>query len=189
MPNYTIFVEGKADKKFIQDILLKMFNNKDMAEIIPICSNSIYAQIPNIKKHIDSGRSIIVIFDADNNPQIIKDNIKKTESEIKSKIKYFLFPDNKSNGALEDLLLLCINASHKKIIDCFDKYKLCIQNADNRYSLPGKKAMVYAYCEALSIDGSDIKEIDRNYLNQNIWDLDSPSLNDLYRFLNSAIKI
>lgn len=79
--------------------------------------------------------------------------IKNTIEQIRNKlgnlanqVEIFLFPDNKSNGELETLLIQI--AKQNEFVECFDNYINCIESKDkeavkNIY----KKSKMYAYQE------------------------------------------
>lgn len=186
MNKYFIFVEGKSDKKFLKDYMEYLGIRKNI-EIVEIKSNCISAHKPTIERYNDLGYINIIIFDADNDPKRISKEIRQIEKEIKSTIDFFLFPDNISNGNLEDLILSCVHDKHKSVVKCFDSYITCISESNKQYSLPNQKAKVYAYCEALSQNGDNIKDCERDFLDKETWDLNAPMLDNLKSFLLRVI--
>ena len=76
----------------------------------------------DIKNEISEEADIIAIIDADNDRKNIIDRTTKG-LEIK-KEKIFTFPDNESEGALEDLLKpICIK---KEFFKCLESYQKCL---------------------------------------------------------------
>lgn len=107
---FKIFVEGKDDKRFYEDLLEVHFNLKNK-ELIVYCEgkDKLSKFDTNlIDVHKENGHSII-IFDADNDPKDREENIIKQITNIEEKhnikLNYFIFlqPDNKF-GALEHML-------------------------------------------------------------------------------------
>ena len=104
-------------------------------------------------------------------------------------MNFFFFPDNESPGDLEDLLLRIINPEHQIIIDCFQEYQGCLENVDD-YILPNKKAMIFAYCEALlpKKEAKKIREEHRDYLDEKLWNIHSEFLEPIKEFLRDIIE-
>ena len=93
----------------------------------------------------------------------------------------FLFPNNKDNGNLENLLINI--AVRKEIIDCFDNYIKCIKSLENT-NMPINKSKIYAYLDSIKgYDKNKIKEEKRDYLNKEIWDISNDFLIPLKEFL------
>ncbi len=177
-----ILVEGKADKKFIEDYIKYHYNNRNI--IIEINNGRDFNsnKIINIQKYIDDNYKLIVIFDADNdiNQSIsnIKINLKNYNLDDKD---IFLFPNNKDNGNLENLLINI--AVRKEIIYCFDNYIKCIKSLENT-NMPINKSKIYAYLDSIKgYDKNKIKEEKRDYLNKEIWDISNDFLIPLKEFL------
>lgn len=182
----SIYVEGKADKRFIEDTIKYLELDNILTPEIIITNG--YQGLKHYKQKIeltkDLGGLNIVIFDADQN---------KSEKEVSIKMmdeiaSYFFFPNNNDNGDLEDLLSQIINPDHKGILDCFEDYQTCVKDK-GEYILPNKKARIYAYCEAvLPKKSMEVQEDKRNYLDQEIWKMDSPAMNPLLEFLRICLK-
>ncbi len=184
----SLFVEGKADEKFVFDLIY--FLNPEFSNIVKIIPTNGFQNISKFKNQIektkDFGGQNLIIFDADDNIETKQDLIAKIAHELNLEIATFFFPNNSDNGCLEDLLSQIINPKHQGIIDCFEQYQLCLSKQETKYTLPNKKAKIYAYLEALlsSQKSAQIKEENRNYLDREIWDLDSENLTPLKNFLN-----
>lgn len=182
---YIILVEGKADKKFIKDYIKSQYQiDTDINDNIIIEENGGKSfnknNINNIQKYIDNNYKLVVIFDADNNFEEAKNNIKTNLNIDDNNI--FLFPNNNSLGTLEDILSNI--AVIKDIINCFDKYTNCIDSIPKTIT-PAKKSKIYAYLESIkSYDKKTITEDKRDYTNNNIWDLNDEYLNPLKQFLD-----
>ncbi|MBW5381947.1 DUF3226 domain-containing protein [Brachyspira pilosicoli] len=182
---YLILVEGEADKKFLKDYIRHNYNNfNENIKIEPNDGNSFNEKkIMHIKKYIDDNHKLIVIFDADKNIQNSIDNIK---NNLRNYNLYdediFLFPNNKDNGNLENILINI--AVRKKIMNCFDNYIGCIELLDDT-NIPVNKSKIYAYLESIKgYNKKEIKEDKRDYTNNKIWDIDSDYLIPLKTFLD-----
>lgn len=154
-----------------------------------------------IKKRIQEGEKILIIFDADNNYEESKQNIEKQLKELfkelgveaKEKENYdiFLMPNNKDKGTLEDLFEKI--AKCKDVLKCFDKYCKCIkivqkksmqekESTEVQIRLPPPKTKIYAYFQALGCiieenKGKKFKIDDR------FFDLENEYLKPLKNFL------
>ncbi len=186
----NIFVEGKADKKFIKDLLANLMRNIPHHVDIITCGgwNNLDKVENKFKENQDLDGNNLIIFDANNNPQIRRNNILEIGQNLGINFELFLLPNDSDIGNLETLLISIINPMHNNILNCFDNYIGCLrQNPD--YSLPSNKAKVYAYVEALLGD-SEIKyakEEYRNYLDNNHWQLNHSNLQPLKTFLLNNI--
>jgi len=109
----------------------------------------------------------------------------------------FLFPNNKYDGALEDLLENIINQTNKSIFDCWNKFENCLQGcASNEIkkelTIPAKKSKIYVYLETLlgksKKEKEKIKDPNREYKVAEHWDLDAEYLIPLKNFLEKYLK-
>ena len=187
----SIFVEGIADKKFIED-LFKSINPLNSIEEIIVTKG--YTNLKNFEPKISFTNDLegknYIIFDADQNKSDKIFEINRIENLLKCSIKYFFLPNNEDPGDLEDLLKQIINPTHQIIIDCFDHYQTCLNSNDYDYTLPNKKALIFAYCEAiLEKNSKQIKEKNRDYFNKKLWDIESEALNPLKEFLKKILKL
>ncbi|MEI0604731.1 DUF3226 domain-containing protein [Brachyspira alvinipulli] len=184
---YFILVEGKADKKFLEDYIKHNYNNFNENIKIEINNGNSFNEkkIINIKKYIDDNHKLIVIFDADNDIQNSIDNIKNNLTNYNLHDEdIFLFPNNKDNGNLENILINI--AVRKEIMYCFDNYTKCIESLNNT-NTPVNKSKVYAYLESIIVyneNEKEIKEDKRDYTNNEIWNIDSDYLIPLKTFLD-----
>jgi hypothetical protein len=181
----SIYVEGPADKKFISDVIKHLNPQIKIDEIIAIDGyTNLFKFENNISLRNDFGGRNFIVFDADENISDKIYEIKRINNKLNCKIEYFFFPDNSDTGDLEDLLIKIINPEHKVVLDCFENYQNCLSK-NNNYTLPNKKALIYAYCEALlsKKDSKYIKESNRDYLNEKLWNINATALNPLKEFL------
>lgn len=61
---------------------------------------------------------------------------------------------------------------HQDLYDCFDEFEACLHRRRDVYRLPGDKARVYAYCNALGIETRENK---RDYCDAKHWNLGQPT--------------
>jgi exosome complex RNA-binding protein Rrp4 len=218
-----IFVEGDADVKFISDYISHIISGlevkiqevkiqevkkrianifKDSEKIAVVHGLNGWTDIKNMKTDIsrykDEGDNVLVIFDADTpkNEGGFVDRKKEIEGYSLRLDGIFLFPDNKTDGALEDLLEKIINETNKPIFDCWEKYETCLKECaskkiEKELTTPAKKSKIYGYLEALIGETKEKKKIKdpfRDYKNTEHWNLDSDSLNPLKKFLLQHIN-
>ena len=94
-----------------------------------------------------------------------------------------LLPDDARTGCLETLLEELAAKRHQDLYDCFDEYEACLRRRTDVYRLPGNKARIYAYCNALGIETHENK---RDYCDAKHWNLDNAlALQPLKQFLRS----
>ncbi len=183
-----IFVEGKADKKFITDYL-SLFDSMEPDSIEYILLNgwtNIAKTTPKIRETNDMGGINLVILDADKNPVLRKNEIDTLKQKHDLEFDCFLLPDNQNPGTLETLLCQIINPKHSMILRCFENYEECLSQNRN-YFTPNLKSKIYAYLETLvpQNDKNLIQDEHRNYHNTEHWDLESPHLKPLRKFFNT----
>ena len=182
---YLILVEGIADKKFLEDYIKHNYNNFNENIKIEINNGNSFNEkkIINIKKYIDDNHKLILIFDADNDIQNSIANIKYNLTNYNLNDEdIFLFPNNKDNGNLENILINI--AVRKEIMDCFDNYIKCIESLENT-DTPINKSKVYAYLDTIKgYNKKKIKEENRDYNDNKIWNIDSDYLIPLKIFLD-----
>jgi len=145
------------------------------------------------------GRNL-VIFDCDSTTSgggVIKrsEELKRLKDAMNLDFSFFLFPNNKDEGAFEDLLLQIINPMHKGIVECFDQYEKCVGGQNEVlggvYETPNSKAKIYTYIASFRRSRSKterMKQGNWEFQNKNYWDLESEYLNPLKHFLLRNIK-
>ncbi|MDA3078928.1 MULTISPECIES: DUF3226 domain-containing protein [unclassified Campylobacter] len=178
-----IFVEGKSDKYFLEKYV-NFLNSQKTCNIetnIETCNgkDNLKMHLPTIENVINR-QKVVIIFDADDDLNKAKANIKKQLGDYFDKVEIFLFPNNKKVGCLEDLIEKI--ATKKENIDCFKKYLDCIKQKNQQIDLKNvKKSTIYAYLEAVGV--KDYKRVDFN--NQNYFDLSCGFLKPLKKFLEN----
>ena len=184
----TIYVEGKADKRFVEHVLTRDDLLELVEDIIPMNGYSALPMFaPKIRESLDMDRKVLVICDADDDPDEKHRIIDAVSAEVDREIPRFLLPDGKNTGCLEDLLRECVVDAHRRVLGCFETYEECLREF-GEYHLPNRKAMLYAYCEAMVGDSDEKRDDQRNYLDSSVWCLDSTALSPLRNFLKRAIS-
>lgn len=212
-----IYTEGIADVKFLKNYIEYCFFNKKNLDGFDhkksrfrnekFCITSIGGKdelenfLPSIQTQYDSGETILFVFDSDypNNNGGFQNRNEEIENILKeSTIKYnlFLFPNNKDDGDLEDLLIQIVKQN--EIFECWKLYEDCLSKrtflTDRQeclsYSLPARKTKIYAYLEALvgktNKEKELIKEMNRDYKNEAHWNLRHDYLSPLKIFLKKS---
>ncbi len=205
--NFKIFVEGIADKRFLEDFIsIHYSTNTQEDDIITtggwtklISSGKEGEMVRNkMTQHTDNGGVNLLIFDADNNRQTRTDDIKEWQKKYNLNFHIFLWPDNKKSGGLETVLENIINPSNQPIFDCWNNYEKClqeivIQGRTEPLTIPARKTKIYGYLESLleptESQKEKIKERNRDYTKTEFWDLHSNYLTPLKQFLDKHINI
>ncbi len=204
MKKVQIFVEGVADQKFFQDLIISWYGIKLSiggfqkgkflnGDIFNVEGKGIFEDEDKMKliapilklNHINSITNLF-IFDADT-IAIESENFRKYKTEFP--IEHFLLPNDESDGDLETLLQQIINPEHQAIFHCWEGYEHCLRSYEGKnYTTPARKTKIYAYLEALlgetKSQKKKIKETERDYQNPTHWNLNAPALNNLKTFLD-----
>ncbi|GAA9876011.1 hypothetical protein VN0658_07560 [Helicobacter pylori] len=181
-----IYTEGKSDRNFLGWYLnfLKYKDHFDMFDIEgkdKLISGEFLEKIDKIlnNKH-QTYKQVCIIFDADKKESQEIDagfdnKLKHICKELKEKgidfprEQIFLFPNNKDDGDLEDLLLGI--AKHKEFINCFESYLDCIKKKEHYKPIKNiRKNMLYAYLEVLGLENL--------YTKKNIFDIEGKVKNE-----------
>ncbi len=185
MIRVQIFVEGIADKKFLEDYLIHLGIDNCLVSAVG-GKDEIKLSKVDFEKNYKLGIKNVIIFDAD--------QISKTKLDFQSyefinefEIDFFFFPNNSENGDLETILENIINTDNSEIFECWSAYEICLDSKVKNYTTPARKTKIYAYLEALLGESKSqkkkIKEENRNYLTKNLWNLDSTYLDQLKNFI------
>ena len=189
MNNIQIFVEGIADHKFFQDLILEWYGSKfskgkftekntriELGDIFDMGGKNSFED-PIRMRFLDSiietlqieETPMLVIFDADvyNESQPIVDAFCANRG-----FNYFLLPYNgthpesgKNDGDLETLLQEIICPDNQVIFDCWESYESCLSGKPlvmteaGIFTLPARKTKIYAYLEALVGESNSEKDM------------------------------
>lgn len=192
---FHIFVEGDADKVFIEQYLHHIFGCS-----VPKCrvittngKDNLQATANQMREMSANGGINLIIFDADEDIDKRRLDILNWEEKEELDFELFLIPNDKDSGALEELLEKIINPVNRPIMECWENYekKLVTLDIPGRtpppLTTPAKKTKIYGYLEALlgktNKEKDQIKEKYRKYNNTQHWNLDNEYLEPLKEFL------
>jgi len=194
MADISIIVEGEEDIRFLQDFINVHFDKeykKDSFINIQGKTEKIYLSKQKILSSTGKGNKNILFFDADDK------DFDSTLKKIKAKASeldlafdsIFLFPDNKSKGNLETLLLQCINQKNKELLKCIKAYSECksVLKLDLSREIDEKEEF-YIYHGSFEKSGKS-KGTERSYLIEHIWNLKAEETKKLKDFLNMVFEI
>lgn len=106
----NILVEGNSDKKFFEDFLKFLgYNEYTVDTFGGIGKKDKLLPENKIKSKIDNNEICLVIVDADDNYSKRKQEIVDYQKINNLNFDFFIMPNNKDNGALENLLEHIIN--------------------------------------------------------------------------------
>lgn len=178
---WTVYVEGGDDRAFLDSLLNRLDITNVEIDLIGGGVHHLRTIKPNLRKRRDAGNQIAVVLDANSDFSRRSDELLKCKDRFGLPIdRFFLLPNHSKPGSLETLLERMAVTSHRRIYECFDNYRSCLQHFDESYILPNPKARIYAYCEAL---GENTRGSERDYSDPSHWNLDVPVLNPLKQFL------
>jgi hypothetical protein len=151
-----------------------------------------------MRKNTDNESVNLVVFDADTDFEKRKKEIENWKIEKELSFELFLLPNNKDIGALEDMLENIILDNNQPIFECWNRYERCLQSKTiegrtQELTTPAKKTKIYGYLEALlgttKQEKEKIKEKERDYKNEEHWNLDSAYLSSLKDFLLAHLAL
>jgi hypothetical protein len=182
----NIFVEGKSDQIFITLFLQDKYkltpNVIDMGGIHEGENILRRKIIDKIRRNEELSITNLVLVDADSNFEECKKELENLKIKENIKFDYYIVPDNKSNGRLENLQEMCLPNAEKAILNCFDSYIKCIKSKKNDFE-PPKGSKIYAYIEATQ--PKEVKEIMNG--NKPYWDFGQLP-DDLTTFFDTYYK-
>lgn len=181
--NFHIVVEGGEDLLFLKGCLNSLqipFSDECFKDLEGW--KKLDGYMPTIEEKQDKGVKVLIIFDANTDREARMKEINRMLGGVS--LPVFLFPDDRSEGDLEDILIKTIAPENKGIFKCFENYKECLGRCNHDYTLPNKKGKVYAYKEAT---GALRKRDKENQFNPKYWDFGSTALNPLKKFLTEHI--
>lgn len=218
MVTADIWVEGKADQKFLADVLKvwfglafdhKRFECKEEARRIDLKIRDLGGKNAflteknsrDFKDNLLNGVTNLVILDAD---VLAKQRsmIAMVKGDLGIDFPFFLLPDNIRDGELENLLEEIIHPDNQTIFACWTDYETCLKNQDNptrpghKFTIPAKKSKIYSYLEVLMGESDSEKELvkdpKRDFTIRNHWILDEtqkPVLKPLKEFLQKHLSL
>ena len=193
MPAVTIFVEGSADAKFVKDIAAKHYQlDLSIKEDIQFFGgkDKWHETAGLFRKSTALGKTNLLVFDADDDSATRRQEVLTKGQELGLSFEVFLLPDGNGSGDLESLLEMLIPEAKKSIIHCFESYESCLAGLNFEVFPNDRKTKIYAYAKSLAWlkkkrdDPDPAKEGNRDYLDDDIWDLDNNALSPLLNFLS-----
>jgi hypothetical protein len=215
MKDFHIFVEGDADRKFLHDYIEAIFGTTLQAEKN---SEGEIKKSKNItttngwttlgsskgdtfrKKMEENTQQDIInltVFDADSQKNgggvtARKNDIEEWKQKYHLNFELFLFPNNRDDGALEDLLEQIINPQNSPVFECWQQLEGCLRSktgcTKNPLTIPAKKSKIYAYLEVLhgetESEKESVKDPNRDFKNTRHWNLNATALDALRDFLH-----
>lgn len=187
---WDVFVEGDADNVFLKCLLRHMSLSYVRTGVIGGGVTHLHAVENNIRRSYSEGSQVAILLDANSNPSNRKIEFRSKRDELSLPIAddhCFLLPNDRDEGDLETLLERISVAEHRAVYDCFEEYENCLrgQAVSKPYSVPDRKAKIYAYCAA---NGIETQPTERDYCDSRYWDLDAPAIEPLKRFLRSLSR-
>lgn len=180
---WKVFVEGKADNRFVST-LLKMLGVADV-EVEEIGGGVSRLKVGTVRNQLERSRRagcrIATILDADGCVAARRQELEEIKRDLALVIeRSFWLPNDVDAGCLETLLEGVVVDEHRGVFDCLDQYVACLDKSDRGYAGPTGKGRIYAYCEAVDAERG---EGQRNYRNEQHWNLNASVLGPLRRFL------
>ena len=189
MNNFRIYTESKADTKFLKDYIQEIFslalNDGDFDTLGGWSGYKVRGTLnASIQQNNLNEKISILILDADVDFKQRQQEVISDFQSFDIPFDLFFFPNNSSAGNLESLLAEI--AADKKLMDCFLEYEKCV----SLYPKKLNDSRIYSYLDMLlhennkDENGKDLrKEENRNYRNQDHWNLHSTYLDPLKGFL------
>ena len=184
---WNVFVEGSADKVFLECLLRHLSISHVHTDTI----GGEVSALPNVKNEIyksrDRGDRIAVVLDADSNPSNRRNEFLRMRDTLSIPIDdnhCFLVPNNQDQGDLETLLEQISVPERREVYDCFGRHEECIRmlSDSKAYRPPDRKQRIYTYCWANRIE---TQPAERDYCDSRYWDLDAGAIEPLKEFLLS----
>lgn len=179
--NFHIVVEGKEDLLFLKGYLgfLGMPFSDECFKSLDGWNN-LDGYMPTIEEKRDNGVKALIVFDANADREARTREINRVLGDVGPPV--FLFPNDKSDGDLEDVLMEIIVPENRDIFACFEDYKQCLNERNSEYISPDDKAKIYAYKEAIGAFQKGTDQFDSKF-----WNYDHPALSPLKKFLTRHI--
>lgn len=152
-----------------------------------------------ILRDIEESDLNVLVFDADNSTNeggfsVRKKHLEEERARLGLNFELFLWPNNCDDGDFETLLESMINPKHQGVLECFQKFQMCVGGQDpegTMYALPGLKAEMYTYIEIMNLSDDKRQELHDGYYqfdDPEYWNLSSEAANPLKIFLTNYFK-
>jgi hypothetical protein len=207
---HKIFVEGSTDKGFLVFLFEKygisFDSNEQVNNAIIDCNGytniSKQTGILKDKFRIENGGKNLIIFDADSNRnngglEKRKNYLLGESKKIGVDFEIFLFPNNKSDGDLEDFYCAFFKKDLSFFNGCWDGMINCLKENKNDLTLklPYAHEKVFSYVDLFeSYKKGEYKntKTKRSYFDEGLWEFDfinNENLKELCNFLEINLGI
>lgn len=211
MDKVYIFVEGIADQVFLKDVISCHFNHNlkkqvigkevmyssDSIEILSTGGWTKINQQVNIDYFLANSKGVnLLIFDADESRVQRADEIRGLLNEKNvTNFEMFFSSDEEGTGDLETMLIEIMEPFRKaEFFACFNPLEECLNQIEGfgKLTIPNRKAKVFSFASTFLPDSKNQQkkavEANRNYNDENLWDLQHEFLNPLIDFLRIHLQ-
>jgi uncharacterized protein DUF3226 len=195
MKTIKIFVEGKTDKKFIEDYIVYLEIDTSLFDFTVVdlggkADDRFEKSLPFFK----SSDKNLVIVDADGDCAGRKRELEILKTRLDINFDLFLLPNNLDSGELETLLKSIVWEKYQRYFSCFTPFESCIQTVHTDLKAPSLKDKIYIYLCALLNDRESGQRKDHitpttmQYVNNRFWDINHAYLEPLKQFLQTNLQ-
>ena len=193
MKPFHIFVEGPTDEAFVKEALSRFGFDGGIAGRITTFKGWTKLSSPLVQKRLDAGDAVLIIFDADDPTKDaggFENRLGALREELGDElfecVHVFLFPENGSDGDLENILSGMVPDRHQAIIDeCWDGYTRCL--VSKFYNPPTAKSKLHEYAAALDANVWKDQGFNKTFASETIWNWSACSVEPLRRFLTENL--
>lgn len=204
-----LFIEAKkretSECVFLETLIRRFVPDAMPFRINPVDGWTNLCQMVNVmtmQVNQDSGGKNLVIFDADSPDHGggYEERLKEIKTRLTSngiQADLFLWPDNRSDGTVEDLMLgIARKELHPVFFDCFEDYEKCLagvseEDGTPKYHCPDLKSKVFTYISSMPLSNAQRRHLGGgNWLfdNPDYWDLESDKLDAIAGFLRDGME-
>lgn len=159
------------------------------------------ANVMNMQLNTQDGGRNLIVFDADSSAtgggfENRLSSLKEQLSDNGILADIFLWPDNHSDGTVENLMLdIARRDLHSLFFDCFEDYEACLSSArrtdgSSLYHCPDLKSKAFTFISSMSLSNTQRKHLGRgNWLFEKAeyWDLESERVEPIVTFLKERL--
>ena len=140
MTTWHVYVEGRADKRFLECLVSHM-KLMDI-DFRPIGGgiSKLHKMRPQLQQSSDEGNRLGIILDANSDCQQCRSELTRIIENLGVRVeKTFLLPDDVRTGCLETLLEELAVRPHQELYNCFEKYQACLHFSTPATNFPTKR--------------------------------------------------
>lgn len=188
--------------------LLKLLRKEEGQDFEIVCvggKDNLSKHEVKLAEHESDTEVNLIIFDADTPTtgggyskrlNEIEETINLMEDCL-NKSEIFLFPNNKDDGILENLLEQIINPEHRCLLEYFATYEQSLAShkdeyGKDKYETPDQKTRMFAYISAFKKTHKQREHFknkgDWMFNNPQFWNLNAEALQPLKDFLEHHLK-